>query len=205
MRTLVLLAGGRSSRMGRDKVMLGFNGRTFVEHFYEKAAACFDRIIISTDTEEHAEVIRSLPFFDGKDIETVTDLYPLAGPIGGLLSVFGQTNADRFSVISVDIPHGLPEVLAAAYDRCSGKACFFQLEGGRPEPLIAAWSRSACADLKRSFERGNYKLRAVLDDNETGILTQRMFISEYPQFADTDFVRAFRNFNTPEELEDLYD
>ena len=192
-------------RMGRDKVLLPFEGRSFVENTYEKASVCFERIIISTDTEEHAGKIRALPLFAGKNPEIVTDRYRETGPIGGLLSVFEETDAERFSVISVDVPYARMEVLAGLFDECDKKACFLKIKENPPEPLIAAWDRKAYPELKQSFAEGKFKLRRVLLPEDVRILDDTGFKKIYPELENTDFEKVFRNFNTPEEFEKLYE
>ena len=197
MKTLVILAGGKSSRMGQDKVLLKLDGMTFIERIFRNAQPYFGRIIISTDSIRHADAIKSLPFFSeglcSVAPEFVTDIYSEAGPMGGILSVFEKTDAPRFSVISVDVPFADAEVLAGLYDHCVKKACCLRLPGRRSEPLIAAYDRAAYDDIKSAFEKGIYKMRAALRPEDTDILTD-----DTPQAA-----AAFRNFNTPGELAGL--
>ena len=155
MRNLVILAGGKSSRMGRDKVLLKIDGKAFIEHLYEKAAASFDRIIISTDTGEHAQTIKSLPAFvtaagSFRAPEFVTDIYAEKGPMGGIVSVFEATDADKFAIISVDVPHADMQVLAYLFDHCEKSACFLRFEGRKENLLLR---RTAGEPTRRSRRR----------------------------------------------------
>jgi len=200
MRTLVILAGGKSSRMGQDKVLLELNGMTFIERIFKNALVCFERIIISTDSDAHADRIKALPAFAHGSAEFVTDRYDSAGPIGGILSVFEAVDADRFSVISVDVPFADMRVLAMLYDRCAGKAAFLQTGDGRPEPLIAAWSRSAFPDIRRAFEQGHFKMRMVLDKDDINIVTSGEVTAALPELSEADIAECFRNYNTQDDL-----
>ncbi len=253
MKNLVILAGGKSKRMGTDKVMLKTGGETFVEHLIRAAAGYFDTIYISTDSKEHAEKIMQLPlfrlnkdFFDifvpgeagvsagrGCDrdglpdsgqvadaaeyeimkakekpemrIRFVTDLYSEAGPIGGILSVFEQTDAEWFSVIPVDVPRADMRVLCALFDRLRHSACFLRMEGKKPEPLIAAYDRKAYLSMKQAFEKGYFKMRLALDEKDIDIYDENDLKRDHPELADADLRKVFRNYNTQEELERLYD
>ena len=101
MKCLAILAGGKSTRMGQDKVFLGIGEESFLERIFRNAVFVFDKIIISTDSEEHAGLIGNL---DLKDVAIVTDHYRDCGPMGGLLSVMDEITEDRFAVIPVDVP-----------------------------------------------------------------------------------------------------
>ena len=207
MRTLVVLAGGLSSRMGRDKVLTELDGMTFIERILKNAADCFEKIIISTDSNGHADAVRSLPLFrDGSykvTPEFVIDQYERSGPMGGLISVFEQTDTKRFAVISADIPFADMHILSKLYDSCRKKACFLQLEGKRPDPLIASYDRSAYSDIKRSFEAGMYKMRLALSDEDTDIVTEETLTAVLSGITHESIAFSFSNCNTPEDLERL--
>ncbi|MGI6072360.1 MAG: molybdenum cofactor guanylyltransferase [Lachnospiraceae bacterium] len=195
MKNLVILAGGKSSRMGMDKVLLKDNGVTFVERIFANALIYFERIIISTDSREHALVIRKLPFMTGRNVEIVTDNYEAIGPMGGIISVFEETDVERFAIIPVDVPGADMRVLTRLYDYCTKKACFLKLQGGKPEPLIGAYNRSALPDLKGAMEAGLLKIRMALPFADTDIIGEG-------KLADFENLScSFRNINTPEELE----
>lgn len=203
MKSVVILAGGKSSRMGRDKVLLELDGKTFIERIFFNALECFEHVIISTDSEDHAKAIRELPAFADTSFEIVTDHYKEAGPAGGICSVFESSDVHRFSIISVDVPFCNMRVLEALYDRCSKKAAYLQIGSGRPEPLIAAYDRSAYAHIKKSLDAGLYKLRMAVPDTEIDIVTDAELKEEFPELAALNFENAFSNFNTPEEYSEM--
>ncbi len=253
MKNLVILAGGKSQRMGTDKVMLKTDGETFVEHLTRAAAEYFDTIYISTDSKGHAEKIMQLPLFKsdedfsdimicgetcvpaghggvrddlpgsgqaadttkeesqkvktkaGPRIRLVIDVYSEAGPIGGILSVFERTEAERFSIIPVDVPGADMRVLCAIFDRLRHSACFLKFEGKKPEPLIAAYDRKAYPSVKSAFEKGLFKIRLALEEKDIDIYDVCDLKRDHPELADTGLRKAFRNFNTQEELKRLYD
>ncbi len=209
MKNLVILAGGKSSRMGRDKVLLELNGMTFIERIFFNALVCFDRIIISTDTKEHADRIAGLPLFAGADRlnnvypEFVLDIYPGVGPMGAIRSVFESTDVSRFSIISVDVPFADMKVLDALYDRCTKKACFLKIADRRSEPLIAAYDRSGYPDICRCMDAGLLKMRRAFEKDDITVVTDSELKSGIQAAADLDFDRAFANYNTPEEFGSL--
>jgi len=210
MKNLVILCGGMSTRMGSDKALLKIGETTFVEHLYQQATGLFDRIIISIDTEEHAERIRELPLFKNLRPERYTDIFVLdkyekAGPAGGILSVFEETDVDRFSVVPVDVPGADMRVLSALYDICRKGVCKLLLPKRAPEPLIAAYDRIAYDGIRESFESGQRKLRLIVPSKYTESVSEDELKCFDPSLAGTDIEKAFRNFNTQDELRGLYD
>ncbi|MBE6017427.1 MAG: molybdenum cofactor guanylyltransferase [Lachnospiraceae bacterium] len=203
MKTLVILAGGKSSRMGQDKVLLETHGRTFIEHIFLNALEFFERIIISTDSPDHADIIKRLPAFAGREPETVADIYKEAGPIGGLRSVFETCDVSRFAIIPVDVPFADMRVLEALYDRCSKKAAFLKIKEKMPEPLIAAYDRSSYEKIRAAQEAGLNKIRRVFAEEDLDIVTDGGLKAQIPFLKDLDFEKAFRNCNTPEEYKDI--
>ena len=203
MKTLVILAGGKSSRMGHDKVLLETHGRTFIERVFLNALEYFERVIISTDSPEHAEKVKQLPAFADTEPEIVTDLYEAAGPIGGIRTVFETCDVSRFAIIPVDVPFADMRVLAALYDRCRKKAVFLKIGDGRPEPLIAAYDRSGYEDVRAAQEAGLNKIRMAIAKEDTDIVTDCELKKQIPVLECLDFEKSFRNCNTPEEYKEM--
>ena len=201
MKTLVILAGGKSSRMGQDKVLLEVAGRTFIERVFLNALTVFERVIISTDSDDHASAIKSLPVFETRKPEIVTDIRRDAGPLGGIRSVFEACDVSRFSIIPVDVPFADMRVLGALYDRCLNKAVYLKIGGGRPEPLIAAYDRTGYEDIRAALDSGLNKMRLVFPEGDTDTVTDAELKAQIPGLAALDFEQIFMNCNTPEEYE----
>ena len=122
-RTLVILAGGQSSRMGRDKTFLPYKDTTFLEHLVREAKPYFSNIFVSAGSREHALLIRRQledpQAGDPPEIPSdhiVTDLYDRIGPMGGILSVFETIRPESFVLLAVDIPEADMQVLAVLAD-----------------------------------------------------------------------------------------
>ena len=119
----IILAGGRSSRMGQDKALLCANGETMLQRTVAlaKVAGC-DEILIS----------RNEPGF-------IADRYPAAGPLAGIQSALMQASADRCLVLPIDIPLLSPALLRLLLQHpCS---CF------RGSPLPAVIPNHAAVQL----------------------------------------------------------
>ena len=112
----LLLAGGRSRRMGRDKAALPWQGRTLLEHM--------SQLLVAAGA---ARVWRSGPYAGA---DGLADIEPELGPVGGLLSLAQTAPDGLYLAVPVDMPlldgtllHRLLEALAEA-DRTVGSVCF---------------------------------------------------------------------------------
>ena len=101
--SLVLLAGGKSSRMGSNKAELMFEGKTFTQVLLEKAQKMgMEHIVISGYEEE--------------GFLTVWDIYPEMGPLGGLHACMNAIETPYCLVLPVDVPQIPVELLEDLID-----------------------------------------------------------------------------------------
>lgn len=130
----LVLAGGASRRMGRDKALLAWQGRPLLDHMLALlAAAGVDRSVVSGDRPGH----RGVP-----------DRYPGQGPLGGVATVADVLPDCRLLVVPVDMPLLAPARLVALLRQYPRAACLHYR--GHPLPmrlrvddalrtLLAAW------------------------------------------------------------------
>ncbi len=204
MKNLVILAGGKSRRMGSDKVFLGIHGETFLERLYKRGTAFFDNVYISTDTEEHAFEILRLP--ELKNIDNhhiITDQYPDCGPLGGIVSVFEKTDADRFAIVPTDVPLADMRVLDTLFQQCNGKPCIFRRDNGFLEPLIGVYDKNCLRVFKNCLEKQEYPIRKPLEINGFQTFSAEELIQRNPVLKEVNFASCFKNINNPEDYEEL--
>lgn len=143
----IVLAGGKSRRMGVDKASLTLGGRTFLEIQVEKLKSLGAADIIVSGKDSGLPGTRS-----------VMDISPGLGPLGGFLSCFPEVSQKHALVLSVDVPlisASALEGLLDAHFRRDYDATILCREG-RMEPLIAVYNTDT-ADLIRELA-GSKKL-----------------------------------------------
>ena len=182
--------------MGKDKVFLLISNETFVERLVCGGQKFFDRILISTDTEEHAAKIGQTlkeKLGDGAaNIKILTDQYPDTGPIGALCTIFEETDLDRFAIIPVDVPNADMDFLRKLYDGQSTQPIVIARKGnGKYEPLTGIYSREAYPILKEAMQREDFKVIRVITGH----------FEEVP--LDEKQQKAFRNINTENDYKEL--
>jgi len=129
--SLLLLAGGKSARMGTSKAELLYEGKTFLQHMLDKAHALgIEKCYISGYTSQQ------------EDVQTVWDLYPDRGPLSGIHATMRTMTTPYCLVLPVDAPKLPVEILDGLLRRHeetgSNKVLIWE-HGVRQEPLIAVY------------------------------------------------------------------
>lgn len=129
--TLLLLAGGKSARMGKNKAELVYEGKTFLEHMLEKARRLgIEKYYISGYDSQRA------------DVRTVWDHYPDRGPLGGLHACMKAMDTPYCLVLPVDapkLPQNILDALLERHEHRTNEKVLIWEHGIRQEPLIAIY------------------------------------------------------------------
>jgi molybdopterin-guanine dinucleotide biosynthesis protein A len=142
--TAIVLAGGRSSRFGSDKLKATINGRTILEWAVARVAVVCDEVIVALAV--HGEVQAVLP---GGTIQ-VHDTEPHGGPLLAVLSAARVARGERLLVVGGDMPSLVPLVLCRLVEELGSGFEAVALGLGsddRPQPLPLAVGRSAILTL----------------------------------------------------------
>lgn len=193
----LILAGGKSSRMGRCKAELPIGNQTFLEHMIEKGIQTgFSEILIS-GAVSHTKAAESVSSFS-VPVRIIPDVLKDRGPLGGLYSCFLNSPKPACFVISVDVPllsRQTIRQLVKMHDVSSQKATLLCHEG-QLEPLIGIYN------IKESSQ-----LYDLIKDHSAAVFSYLKHIGyrtvELKEPAETIF-----NFNTPEDylkLNEKYD
>ncbi len=187
-----LLAGGRSSRFGRDKAQIDWRGRPlYVVQLRKLASLEPARLWLSTRAEQpFPEILEG--------VERIVDAVPDLGPVEGLRGVLAASGAKWLLVLAIDLPRMesafLGELLAESAR--SGAGTVPKTERGW-EPLAAVYPREGMLRLvEGALATGKRRLQDLLDEAEAAGLVRAVRVAEDA----TDF---FANLNTPEDLAKL--
>ncbi len=199
MKSLAILAGGKSTRMGTDKAFLLIDKATFLERIFADACYCFEKVYISVDTKEHAEKIREII----PQANIIIDKYEGLGPIGAIATLLEEINEGKIAVVPTDVPEAALDILSILIDECDGVASCLNLKE-KNEPLLAAYSKEALPLLKKAIEEEKLSIVKVLEDKYK-VLTKLDLIKKYPYLKQVDFNKAFRNINYPGDYKKAYE
>jgi len=159
----VIFAGGRSSRMGRDKALLPFAGyNTLTEYQYRRLQKIFRSVYISCKD-------RSKFDFEADFIEDIPSQE--YAPTNGFLALFQQLEYEHFFVLSVDTPFVTEEEFVALFksDTQRVDATIAKTESGI-QPMCGIYHRSLEGQFLKSAKEGNHKLTYLLQSSKTNFV-----------------------------------
>lgn len=143
--TGLVLAGGRSRRMGTDKALLELDGRPLLWRVAEQLGEVCPRVIVAAGSRP----LPPLPW------ERVADRVAGAGPLAGIIGGLGVTTTPLLAVAAVDMPAVSPAVFVDLAGRWDGRSpAVVPRSAGRLQPLHAVWATAALPDLIALFDAG---------------------------------------------------
>jgi molybdenum cofactor guanylyltransferase len=149
----LVLAGGASRRMGRDKAQIVLDGEPLVMRAVRTLGqVCTDVVVASGDGHR----------LDHLGLPQVPDVIPDAGPLGGIAAGLEAARQDLVAVVAVDMPAASPAVLAFLAGLWQGEAAVVPVVQGRWEPLHAVWARPAGPRIVACLHAGDRKVVRVL-------------------------------------------
>ena len=152
--SLIILAGGESRRMKRDKALLPFPEGTLIERTIDRIGKGFENILISVSEKKKYEF---LPYV------LVEDEQRGCGPMMGLKSAMAVSRFEKNFVLACDIPEVDLDFVGWLTTKAAGWDAVVPLSyGGRKEPLFAVYSRRILPTIQNLLESGMYSLTALL-------------------------------------------
>ena len=191
--TAVILAGGRSRRLGRDKAVESFAGEPLLRRVIRRAeagvnAGAGDMIIVVADAARAA----ALPLTP--EHRTAVDAFPGRGPLGGIYTGLMAARTDWSLVVACDLPFISPPLLQYLAGLRHGVDAIVPVIDGRPEPTHALYSRRCRPAIAARIQAGQLKAADLFDD----VAVRYVDETEIRRF-DPD-LRSFFNINRPADL-----
>jgi molybdenum cofactor guanylyltransferase len=178
----LILAGGSSSRMQRDKAALQYQGQTQLDRAFDLARRHLEQVYVSVRASQISEPTRARK-------PMIIDSFPGEGPIIGIRSAMAAHPHAAWLVLACDLPFlsdAALEFLLSERDPSKFATAFKSSFDGLPEPLCAIWEPSAAA---------------VLDDYQknSGLCPRKFLTRHASKLLEPFDVHALDNINTPEE------
>jgi molybdopterin-guanine dinucleotide biosynthesis protein A len=184
----VLIAGGKSRRMGRDKRFLSLMGKTLFHRTLDALEEVFRDIIIV--------LAEPIPDLDVRNRQVVFDAIPCCGSLGGLYTGLTTTELPRVFAVACDMPFLNPRLIryVAEFDG-SADIVVAELATGL-HPMHAVYSKKCQPVLRAMAERHDLKIQKLFLEGSL-----RIRVLREGDLAPIDpGLRSFQNVNTPEDL-----
>ena len=181
--TGIILAGGKSTRMGTDKGFISFKNKTFVEHIITAIQPLVNEIIIISNHNS----------YDQFELKRYDDLIKNAGPLAGIYTGLHYSNTENNLLVSCDVPLINKEVLQKLIEQINDTSEVIQLQSnGKNMPLIAIYKKKCEAVFLEELKQDQRKVQKAI---------KKCKVTTVP--IDTVLEKYTTNINTKKDLEFL--
>lgn len=187
--TGVILAGGKSSRMGTNKSFLKIGNQTIIERIADLMKSVFSEVILITNTPEE------YPFLN---LPTFEDIYKWKGPLAGIHSALVHSKTEKIFVLSCDVPLMSKEMIEYIVEYNSDKPIIFCEAAGYHQPLVGVYSKVILCEVENfisTTEVSDKSFHHFLKSVEAEII--------HPEKLSFYKDELFFNVNRPEDFEEL--
>ncbi len=184
--TGIVLAGGKSSRMGFNKAFIEFGGRRLIESTVARLARLFPEVlIIANDPDCYAYL----------DVRVIPDLIPNSGSLGGIYTGLSAAAHPKGFFVACDMPFLNPDLIALLVREAEGWDVVVPRVEGELQPLHAVYAKSCLPFIKEAIDLGMLKIARFFPKVKVKIIDEPALRAVDPHLL------GFMNVNTPLELE----
>jgi len=152
--TGIILAGGKSSRIGSDKGFLLLKNKAFIQHIIEAMKPLVNEIIIVSNNTD----------YDIFNLKRVNDLIKNAGPLAGIYTGLHHSKTENNLVLSCDVPLINTKTLEKLTDNIEENTDIIQLESNsKTMPLIALYKKQCESRFLELLQQGERRLRFAVN------------------------------------------
>lgn len=183
--TIIILAGGKSSRMGTDKGLVLFNGKPLVEHVIDAAKKVAGTIFI----------VSSNKAYNSLGYELLEDTLKDKGPLGGIYTGLLHSTTQKNLFLACDMPFLSEQLLNSLITQSGEEDVLLTAHNGLAEPLCSVYDKNCAAHIRQLIEQDQLKITDALAGLKTRVIS----------FDKEDWFRGneFANINSIDELNNL--
>lgn len=194
MVSCIIVCGGLSSRMGKDKSFIRLSGKTFIESAIEVAKVLSDDVVLTVRTPDQKGALQEIT-----DLPIMVDEIQWMGPMAGIMTGLRYISHDYVVVLPVDNPLVKPHLMEHLISLRRGHDAVIPEDHGHLEPMVAVYRKEsmmdACERTLKAGKRGVYSVARSLNNIK---LVPVESLREFDPH-----LLSFKNVNTPEDLEDV--
>lgn len=180
--TGIILAGGKSSRMGTDKGLMLYSGKQMVQYSIELLNLFTAQILISSNNHEYNQF----------GFPVISDIYKECGPIGGLHAALSASTTEWNIIVTCDAPNIRPELYNFMLVRISNQDAIIPIHAKGIEPLFGIYNKKMSSFFEQKINENDFKLQKILKERNIDYFETSELINQYP--------RLYSNINSPEDL-----
>ena len=188
--TGIILAGGKSSRMGRDKSMLPLadSGESMLKNIWNGLIPLCKEILICGNSSDKYK----LP-----DTVEISDIYKDRGPLSGIHAGLKRASYDYSFIVSCDMANFNQELAAFLLSKCDNYDLIIPQHNGLFEPLFAVYHKNTLDIIEKKILSGENRVQKIIAEANPLIIDD----DEIKAFGDPK--ELFKNINTPEDYQKI--
>jgi molybdopterin-guanine dinucleotide biosynthesis protein A len=187
--TSIILAGGKSLRLGRSKLLETIEGKSLIQWVFDRLATISTEIIIATARGE------AILCSSSARIKTVSDIYPGKGPLTGIYSGLIASSSPRAIVVGCDMPFLSVGLLEYMTQTLVGFDIALPRIGEMVEPLCAVYSKNCLAPIQELLEQDERRISKLFTMVKVKYVEEDEINSFDPEHL------SFFNINSQDDLE----
>jgi molybdopterin-guanine dinucleotide biosynthesis protein A len=184
--TGVILAGGKSSRMGQNKALLSLGGMRLIDRVVGTLREVFSGLLLVTN---------SPAVYADLGLPVVGDVFPDKGSLGGIYSAIYHAPTPYCFVVACDMPFLSAAVMRYLIEQIADYDVVMPDIHGEMQPLHAIYSKACIPPIRHCLEANRLRIVGFLPEVRVRTVTASDL-----QHLDPDLL-AFQNLNTPEEFQ----
>jgi molybdopterin-guanine dinucleotide biosynthesis protein A len=179
----IILSGGKSSRMGKDKGLIELNGKPMIQHVIDHIEPICDQVLISANDKAYEDF--GYPVHNDEINEI--------GPAGGIISCLKHSTNENNIIISCDLPFASTEFIRKLLDLSGDYKITLPKSGPHYQPLCAVYSNEVYAVFMDCINKGIYSLKSIIKEFRIQVIMQE-------DIEGFDLSKELRNINYPDDL-----
>lgn len=184
-KTAIILAGGKSSRMGEDKALMRFGDRPLLQRVIDELRPHFeDLILVTNQPERHMHL---------EDIRIVTDVEPGQGPLGGIFAGLLASRGAHNLVVSCDMPFLNHLLLDYLWSLRTWGDVVVPLTHEALSPICAVYDRRVLPTIAASLHAGERRVMSLYPRLKVHYVREDELLPYDPD------LHSLQNLNTPED------
>ncbi|NOT50426.1 MAG: molybdenum cofactor guanylyltransferase [Chitinophagaceae bacterium] len=183
--TAIILAGGKSSRMGTEKGLVIFNGKPLVQHVIDALKKITDNIIIITQD----------PAYSTFGLSCYPDIYKDKGALGGIYTGLVNSPSQKNIVVGCDMPFLSQNILNGLISGSGGVDVLLTMHKDKAEPLCSIYDKSCIPHFKNLIEKDQLKITDAMAGLKPGTISfdkEEWFIGN--ELANINSIKELKEF-----------
>lgn len=191
----IVLAGGKATRLGKNKLQEVVGGRPLLQRVLDSLIPVSRQILVVTAQGQAIPAIQT----SQTAVATVPDVYPGKGALGAIYTGLSAMDSDHGLVVAADMPFLNSHLLRHLVSLSKDFDVVMPRVGGEIEPLHAVYSRVCLPAIHEQLERNQLQIRVFLERVRVRYIEEAEIDSFDPRHL------SFYNVNTPRELQEARD